>query len=233
VIDRSGVVTPATGFGPESQADRGVPDGPFVRADLLGSQVSTESAELLDSVELESAELLDSAELLHPAESFEQFFARHQHELARLAFLMIGERDEADDIAADALVAAWRAWDRVQSMDRPAAYVRRVVVNMAISRRRTRVRDRRRFHLLAARAPVHEAAVDSAATVDVRAALATLPAGRRACVVLRYAFDLSEQEVAATLQISVGTVKSQTSKAAAQLRGVLEQLVSGDQEEGR
>jgi len=60
-----------------------------------------------------------------------------------------------------------------------------------------------------------------AAVVDVRAALDRLPFGKRACVVLRHAFDLSEKDTARALGISVGAVKSQTSKGLAELERVL------------
>jgi len=62
---------------------------------------------------------------------------------------------------------------------------------------------------------------DVPAVLDVRSALARLPHRRRACVVLRYAFDLPEREVAAILDISVGAVKSQTSRGARQLADML------------
>jgi DNA-directed RNA polymerase specialized sigma24 family protein len=62
---------------------------------------------------------------------------------------------------------------------------------------------------------------DVPATVDVRAALRRLPLRRRECVVLRYAFDVPEREVAEILGISVGTVKSHTSRGAEQLASYL------------
>jgi len=60
-----------------------------------------------------------------------------------------------------------------------------------------------------------------AAVTDVRAALGRLPARKRACVVLRHYYGLSEQETARTLGISVGTVKSQTSRGVAELAAML------------
>ena len=59
---------------------------------------------------------------------------------------------------------------------------------------------------------------DTAVVIDVRSALLRLPPRRRACLVLRHCFQLTEYEVAETLGVSVGTVKSQTSKAVAQFR---------------
>jgi RNA polymerase sigma-70 factor (sigma-E family) len=160
---------------------------------------------------------------------FERFVGRYSGELGRLAYLMVGDQDAADDLTADALLAAWRQWDTVRSTDHPMAYVRRIVINLAASRVRRMVRERRRFLLLRTEALEVVPAADATAVVDVRSALIRLPTGRRACVVLRYAFDLSESDVAALLGISVGTVKSQTAKGAEQLRRALgpEALGSG------
>jgi RNA polymerase sigma-70 factor (sigma-E family) len=149
---------------------------------------------------------------------FEAFVERNSRELGRLAYLMVGDRDAADDLTADALLAAWRQWDTVLASDHPMAYVRRVVINMAATRVRRLVRERRWMVMFQSDALEVAPGTDSAAVVDVRSALVRLPPGRRACVVLRYAFDLSEQEVAELLGVSIGTVKSQTSKGAEQLR---------------
>ena len=152
---------------------------------------------------------------------FEAFVERHSRELGRLAYLMVGDRDAADDLTADALLAAWRQWDTVRTSDHPLAYVRRVVINMAATRVRRMVRERRWLVMFQSDAMEVVPGTDTAAVVDVRKALIRLPAGRRACVVLRYAFDLSEHEVSELLGVSVGTVKSQTSKGAEQLRRAL------------
>jgi RNA polymerase sigma-70 factor (sigma-E family) len=157
-------------------------------------------------------------------QDFEVFFTRYQRDLARLGYVLTGDHAAADDVVADALIAAWQHWDRVCATDSPIAYVRRMVINMAASRVRSRVRERRGLLALLPGIEHLASVADSAAVIDVRVALKDLPPGRRACIVLRYAFDLSEAEVAETLQISVGTVKSQTSKAATQLRYALTQL---------
>jgi RNA polymerase sigma-70 factor (sigma-E family) len=160
------------------------------------------------------------------SEEFEVFFVRHQRELARLGYLLTGDHAAGDDVAADALLAAWVNWSRVCSRDRPIAYVRRMTINLAASRVRRDVRERRGLLAILPGLDQFAPVADSAAVIDVRTALMRLPAGRRACIVLRYAFDLSETEVAEALEISVGTVKSQTSKAAAQLRLALAQFRS-------
>ncbi|MET9111329.1 SigE family RNA polymerase sigma factor [Streptomyces zhihengii] len=149
---------------------------------------------------------------------FHTFFERHYAELARLARMLTGEADAADDLAADAMVALWHRWDRVRAADRPDAYARGVVANLARSRVRSAVRERRRIALVSSRRSERVDDPDVSAVVDVQEALRALPFRKRACVVLRHAFDLSERETALALGISVGTVKSQTSKGMAELQ---------------
>ncbi|GGT09546.1 RNA polymerase sigma factor [Streptomyces toxytricini] len=155
------------------------------------------------------------------AAEFHAFFEHHHAELARLAHLLTGEADTADDLAADAFVALWHRWDRVVRADHPVAYARGVVAHMARARIRSAVRERRRIHLFWAARPTRTHGPDVDAVVDVRRALARLPFRKRACVVLRHALDLSEKDTALALGISVGTVKSQTSKAMAELQRIL------------
>lgn len=162
---------------------------------------------------------------------FERFFARHHRELGRLAFLLSGDRQSAEDLTAEVFLAAWQRWDTVWGMDQPFAYVRRILINMAASRVRRIVTERRRLALVYAGWREAAGSPDPGVTVDVRAALLRLPVRRRACVVLRHAFDLSEADVAATLGISVGTVKSQTARGMAQLQTFLDGPVDGGWDE--
>lgn len=152
---------------------------------------------------------------------FHDFFERHYAELGRLSYLLTGEADASDDLAADALVALWQRWDRLREAEHPLAYARGVVANLARERVRSATRERRRIALFWSRGPQPVAGPDVAAVVDVRVALDRLPFGKRACVVLRHAFDLSEKDTARALGISVGAVKSQTSKGLAELERVL------------
>lgn len=152
---------------------------------------------------------------------FHAFFERHYAELSRLAYLLTGESDTADDLAADALLALWHRWDRVRAADRPAAYARGVVANLARTRIRSAVRERRRIALFWSQREEKTENPDVPGVVDVQEALRRLPFRKRACVVLRHAFDLSEKDTALALGVSVGTVKSQTSKGMAELQRLL------------
>lgn len=152
-------------------------------------------------------------------DEFAQFVEQHGRGLGRLAYLLLGDDHAAEDLTADVFLAAWRQWERVKATDYPLAYLRQVTVNLAATRIQRLVRERdglERLHRNAPAPVTHDP--DSAAVVDVQSALLRLPPRRRACLVLRYAFDLAEREVAAVLGVTVGTVKSQTSKAVEQFR---------------
>jgi RNA polymerase sigma-70 factor (sigma-E family) len=153
--------------------------------------------------------------------SFDDFARVQIASLSRLAFLLTQDGEAADDLVADALLAAWRRWDVVCAADSPVAYVRGIVVKLAGTRVRKIVREREQMRLLAAVRSDATSGPDVSAVLDVRAALGRLPRGQRVCAILRYGMGMSESDVAATLGVSVGTVKSQTSKAAARLRAEL------------
>jgi RNA polymerase sigma-70 factor (sigma-E family) len=148
---------------------------------------------------------------------FDAFFAEHYRELARFAYLLTGEHGAADDVAAEALAEAWKNWTRVAEADRPLAYVRRIVANLAADRTARLVRERRSWRLWSVGRSDRADIPDTDAAVDLREALLRIPGGKRACVVLRYYYGLSEQQTAATLGITVGTVKSQSARGLEQL----------------
>lgn len=155
-----------------------------------------------------------------PDRAFHEFFLTHHTDLARLARRLTGETDAADDLAAEALLQVWRCWERVAAADSPPAYARGIVATLARNRLRRLGREREVLSGLAdtgGLTPEHYQGSDMDAVLDVRDALGDLPRGRRACVLLRYGYGLSERDTAHVLGVSVGTVKSQTSRAAAQL----------------
>jgi len=158
-------------------------------------------------------------------ESFQAFVERQWAPLTRTAYLLTGDRGTAEDLVQAALEKTHRKWGRVATMTAPEAYVRRTMVNTAISwRRRLRVRE---VPLLA-----HDssAPADEYQRVDQRqqvvAALRELPPRMRAVLVLRYFEDLSEADIAGTLGCSVGTVKSQASRGLERLREHLAPAIS-------
>jgi RNA polymerase sigma-70 factor (sigma-E family) len=151
---------------------------------------------------------------------FTEFAAAAIGRLRRTAYLMCGDWHRAEDAAQDALVRIYRRWDKLNRQHGLNTYAHKAVVSVVLDQAK---RPWRREHSTAE--PAEQLRPDSATTVDdrhlVMAALAQLADGQRACVVLRHYTDLSVEDTAEVLGISVGTVKSQTSRGLAQLRELL------------
>ena len=151
-----------------------------------------------------------------PSEGFEDFVSARGQALQRFGYLLTSDWAMAEDLVQTAFARAYPRWSRIER-DAPEAYVRKVMVNTWSSWWRRRWRG----EVPAASLP-DVAAGDPYLEVDrrqaVKSALAGLPHRQRLVLVLRYQEDLSEQQVAALLGISVGTVKSQAAKALAKLR---------------
>ncbi|WP_345462393.1 SigE family RNA polymerase sigma factor [Nocardioides marinquilinus] len=163
--------------------------------------------------------------------SFDEFVAATSTALWRSAFLLTGDAHRAEDLLQTALVKAWRRWDRLERREAAQAYVRRAMVTTYTDWWRRRWRGETPTATLPDRPGgpggsggsggldlVDDAADRVEVRHDVLVALAALPRGQRAVVVLRYFDDLTERQTAEVLGISVGTVKSQASRALAALR---------------
>jgi RNA polymerase sigma-70 factor (sigma-E family) len=143
---------------------------------------------------------------------FEEFVAARSGALLRTAYLLTGSHQDAEDLVQTALLKAVPRWGRVREHE---PYVRRILVHESVSRwrrRRWRETSTDRLPELAA------GSTDLDARLVLRQALARLAPRQRAVIVLRYFDDLTEVQTADALGISVGTVKSQTSRALAALR---------------
>jgi RNA polymerase sigma-70 factor (sigma-E family) len=149
-------------------------------------------------------------------EEFVEFAQATSRRLIHAAYLMTGDRHQAEDAAQTALVRTYAAWPRVRRQD-AYAYARRVLVNHVTDGWRRPVREQATGDL-----PERPAGGDVAEEVAGRqwllAALAGLTPRERAVIVLRHYFDLSEAAVAGELDVTVGTVKSMNFRALAKLR---------------
>jgi RNA polymerase sigma-70 factor (sigma-E family) len=159
-----------------------------------------------------------------PRASFEDFVDAASAWLFTLALLLAGNnRAEAEDLLQSVLERAYRRWRRICRSGRdPAPYVRKMLVNASVDRWR-RLRHRPEEPLGEASSQLvraDESGLLAERDLLVRA-LAALPAGQRAVIVLRYFEDLTEAQTAAALGCSVGSVKSQSSRALARLRTVI------------
>jgi RNA polymerase sigma-70 factor (sigma-E family) len=135
--------------------------------------------------------------------------------LIREAYLLVGDVHLAEDLVQTALAKAYVAWHRVAASTVPDAYVRRILINADISRRRRRRVAEVLTALPADRAEASPEAWESAAVVQ---ALMALPQRQRAAIVLRFWDDLPESAVAELMGCSVGTVRTHTARAMAKLR---------------
>jgi RNA polymerase sigma-70 factor (sigma-E family) len=152
-----------------------------------------------------------------PEESLKRLWRDHSVELRRLAYFLVGDREEADQLVQDAFVLAWKRWDRVGGFETPSAWIRGAVVNKSRSwRRHLRIASRKR-HLFA-NEPSTVGSVGAVLDTDLVRALGRLTPSQRAVVVLRYMEDLSIEQVAELTGRKPGTVRALTSQGLARLR---------------
>ena len=149
---------------------------------------------------------------------FTAYLQARQARLLRTAYLLTGDQHQAEDLLQTSLAKLYLAWDKVRDRGSVDAYVRRIMVNEnnSVWRRGWKRRELASGDLPEA-APVLDE-YDEGVGAAVWAVVQTLPRKARAVVVLRYYEQLTEAETADVLGISVGTVKSQTSRALAALR---------------
>ncbi|MDG4803064.1 SigE family RNA polymerase sigma factor [Micromonospora sp. WMMD980] len=150
-------------------------------------------------------------------EEFREFVAARSGALLRTAYLLAGDWATAEDLLQTALTKTYLAWKRLGGIDAIEPYARRVLVNTSTSWWRRRWHGERPTEVLPERAGVDE--IEHQLDRDALwRHLRALPARQRAVLVLRFYEDMSEAQTAALLEISPGTVKSQTSRALNTLR---------------
>jgi RNA polymerase sigma-70 factor (sigma-E family) len=148
---------------------------------------------------------------------FRDYVTARSRSLLRTAYLLTGNRADAEDLVQAALAKTYLAWDRIEDRGALDGYVRRAMVNTHISWWR-----RRRLEEYPTDEIPDQAVADQTGSSDLadtlRRAVDRLPQRMRAAVMLRYFEDMTEAEVAAALGVSLGTVKSTVSRAVAKLR---------------
>jgi len=154
---------------------------------------------------------------------FADVFAAHHAEALRLAYLLCGDRHRAEDAVSEAFVRVYRRW-RKGDIDQPRAYIKRAVVNEVNSRFRRLVVERREAARRSGDDRGGRAADDQLADADLLfRALQALPDRQRTAIVLRYYGAFSEADIATTMGIAVGTVKSSVSRGLERLRAVMDE----------
>lgn len=157
---------------------------------------------------------------------FAQVYAVHHAEALRLAYLLCGNRERAEDAVADAFVRVYRQMTRTQIRN-PRAYVRRAVVNELNSRFRRLALERREAAKRSGDSRGERTSDETLADADeMFTALKKLSDRQRTAVVLRYYEDLPEKAIAEAMGVSIGTVKSTLSRGMDRLRSLLAEEVS-------
>ncbi len=153
-----------------------------------------------------------------------EIYGTHYRSLVRLAALLVRDVATAEEVVQDSFVAMHGAWRRLRDNEKALSYLRQSVVNRSRSVLRHRVVVDRN----APKPPPDEPSAEHGALTllersQVIDALRGLPVRQREALVLRYYLDLPEAQIAATMGISKGAVKSHTARAIASLRATLEQ----------
>ncbi|CUR59320.1 Sigma-70, region 4 type 2 [metagenome] len=161
---------------------------------------------------------------------FSAYMAARQAALLRTAFLLTGDLAAAEDLVQSAFAKLYLSWDKVQNRESLDGYVRRIMINENNSLwRRAWKRSEVTTAVMPDRPVTDE--YDEGRVAAVWELVRSLPRKQRAVIVLRYYEHLSEAEIAHTLGVSTGTVKSQASRALAALRErVPDALISGEEE---
>jgi RNA polymerase sigma-70 factor (sigma-E family) len=168
----------------------------------------------------EQAKVQEGTAVTKPKGELADLYVRHVPAANRLAFLLTGDRSQAEDLVHDAFVRCVGRFGHLRAHEAFDAYLRRTIVNLHTSRlRRIRV-EREWLSKEVARQGRGGTTVlpDVAGREDMWRHLLGLPPRQRAVLVLRYYEDLSERETAEALRCSVAAVKSLTARATAALR---------------
>lgn len=168
---------------------------------------------------------MDSTVTVSDEDLITSLYAQHYRSLIRLAALLLDEVAACEDVVQEAYIRVHNARGRLRDPDKALAYLRQAVVNLSRSTLRRRMVAARH-----ASRPMPDAASaehDAYALVErdaVVAALSQLPRRQREAVVLRFYADASEAQAAAVMGVSVGAVKSYTSRGLTGLGALLEDL---------
>jgi RNA polymerase sigma-70 factor (sigma-E family) len=158
-------------------------------------------------------------------EGLTALYVGHYRELVRLAALLLDSVETSEEVVQEAYIRAHGAWHRITDEDKALAYLRSTVLNLARSRMRHRLVQRKYAPKpMPDAASAEHGAMAGLERAAVIAALRKLPAKQREAVVLRYYADLSEREIAESMGISGGAVKTHIHRGMAALERHLEAL---------
>lgn len=148
---------------------------------------------------------------------------RDQHVgLVRLASLLVGDPGRAEEIVQDAFIDVYHSWERIRDRDKLPAYVRRAVVSRSRSElRHLRVVSKHALKIVLDAPSAEATTIELLERESLLSTLQRLPRRQREVLVLRYYVELSEADIASTLGISRGSVKSHSSRGLRAMRRLL------------
>ena len=194
--------------------------------------------------DLSGEALLDESKLIRHAANgdtaaWEPLVLAHQEAVFRLACLLLGDPDDAEDIAQETFVRAWKHLQRFDATRPLRPWLLSIAANLARNRHRSAGRYvaalMRAFRNEPAPTNIEESSSERIEAGELWKAVKTLSISDQQIVYLRYFLDLSVAETAEALQIAEGTVKSRLSRALERLRGIIRQEFPalGERREGQ
>jgi RNA polymerase sigma-70 factor (sigma-E family) len=168
----------------------------------------------------------DDAARAEAARAVTALYEAHAVGLIRLAVVMLADRAAAEDVVQDAFCGLYRRWGQLADPAKALSYVRASTLNGCRSELRHRIRAQRRGGPApdtADAASAEQAALLGEEHQQVLSALRRLPGRQREALVLRFYLDQTEPEIAVSMGISPGTVKSTTSRALAALGRLMQE----------
>ncbi len=163
------------------------------------------------------------------AADFDVFYAREYGPLVRLAYVLCGSSGVAEELVQETMLRAFRHWARIADYERPGAWTRRVLCNLATSRGRRLTAEARALSRLRQRPPEPELSADA---MELWNAVRALPARQAQVTALAYADDRSIAEIAVMLGIAEGTVKAVLHRARTNLAKALQLHDEHDEVDG-
>ncbi len=143
-------------------------------------------------------------------EGFTSMFRREYPRLVALGLALTGNRATACDLAQETLARAYRAWDRVGTYELPAAWLRRVLINLAVDGHRKAHQEQAALTRIG---PQFADGIDGEVGGEWWTAVRSLPVRERLAITLYYVEDYSIGEVAVVMDIAAGTVRATLAQA--------------------
>jgi RNA polymerase sigma-70 factor (sigma-E family) len=152
-------------------------------------------------------------------DAMRDLYDRCHADMVRFAAFLTGRVDAAEDIAQDAFVRVFDAWERIDDPARADAYLKTTVVNLVRGgHRREQIAERNADHHLAVVPSAEDDALGELKRQRVLDAVAALPMRQRACAVMRHWMRMTETEIAETLDLSVGSVRTHIKRGTKRLQ---------------